>query len=102
MERARARFAELVNAASDEVAVTKNASEGLNIIAASLPWQAGDNVVIFYAGHGSQMWDESGDEDDGLDETLSDDVRAVRDERKRLRKLYEREGLEALLEALKQ
>ena len=31
----------------------------------------GDNVVIFYAGHGSQMWDESGDEDDGLDETLA-------------------------------
>ena len=30
----------------------------------------GDNVWIFYAGHGSQMWDESGDEDDGLDETL--------------------------------
>ena len=31
----------------------------------------GDNVVIFFAGHGSQMWDESGDEDDGLDETLA-------------------------------
>lgn len=31
----------------------------------------GDNVVIFYAGHGSQMWDEDGDEDDGLDETLA-------------------------------
>ena len=32
---------------------------------------AGDNVVVFFAGHGSQMWDESGDEDDGLDETLA-------------------------------
>lgn len=31
----------------------------------------GDNVVIFYAGHGSQMWDEDGDEDDGLDETIA-------------------------------
>jgi len=31
----------------------------------------GDNIVIFYAGHGSQMWDESGDEDDGLDETIA-------------------------------
>ena len=31
----------------------------------------GDQVTIFYAGHGSQMWDESGDEDDGLDETLA-------------------------------
>ena len=31
----------------------------------------GDNVVIFFAGHGSQMWDESGDESDGLDETIA-------------------------------
>lgn len=31
----------------------------------------GDNVVIWYSGHGSQMWDEDGDEDDGLDETLA-------------------------------
>jgi hypothetical protein len=31
----------------------------------------GDNVTIYYAGHGSQMWDEDGDEDDGLDETLA-------------------------------
>lgn len=33
--------------------------------------RAGDNVVVFFAGHGSQMWDESGDEDDGLDETIA-------------------------------
>jgi hypothetical protein len=31
----------------------------------------GDNVVIYYSGHGSQMWDEDGDEDDGLDETIA-------------------------------
>lgn len=31
----------------------------------------GDNVWVIYAGHGSQMWDESGDEDDGLDETIA-------------------------------
>ncbi|MDH5760580.1 MAG: caspase family protein, partial [Gemmatimonadota bacterium] len=31
----------------------------------------GDNVVVFFAGHGSQVWDDSGDEDDGLDETLA-------------------------------
>jgi Caspase domain/Domain of unknown function (DUF4384) len=31
----------------------------------------GDNVTIFFAGHGSQMWDENGDEEDGLDETLA-------------------------------
>lgn len=39
-------------------------------------WLAGnvgpnDHVTIFFAGHGSQMWDESGDEDDGLDETIA-------------------------------
>jgi cysteine desulfurase / selenocysteine lyase len=28
------------------VALTKNVSEGLNIVAASMPWQAGDNVVL--------------------------------------------------------
>lgn len=33
--------------------------------------QPGDNVTIFFAGHGSQVWDENGDEDDGLDETLA-------------------------------
>jgi len=33
--------------------------------------RAGDNVVVFFAGHGSQVWDEDGDEDDGLDETLA-------------------------------
>lgn len=31
----------------------------------------GDNVTIFFAGHGSQMWDENGDEEDGLDETIA-------------------------------
>lgn len=31
----------------------------------------GDHVNIFFAGHGSQVWDEDGDEDDGLDESLA-------------------------------
>src|SRR5687768_1591890 len=30
----------------------------------------GDLVVFFFAGHGSQMWDTNGDEEDGLDETM--------------------------------
>ena len=37
---------ELINAHADEVALTKNVSEGLNIVAAGMPWQAGDNVVL--------------------------------------------------------
>ena len=45
-ERARRRFARLINADADEVALTKNVSEGLNTVAAGMPWQAGDNVVL--------------------------------------------------------
>ena len=33
--------------------------------------QAGDQVVVYFAGHGSQTWDENGDEEDGLDETIA-------------------------------
>lgn len=32
---------------------------------------ADDHVVFYFAGHGSQIWDENGDEDDGLDETIA-------------------------------
>ena len=30
----------------DDIAITKNVSEGLNIIATAFPWEAGDNVVL--------------------------------------------------------
>ncbi len=43
---ARHRFATLVGAKDDEIAVVKNVSEGLNAFATALPWQAGDNVVV--------------------------------------------------------
>ena len=43
---ARSRFARLVGADPDEVAITKNVSEGLNLFASSLPWARGDNVVV--------------------------------------------------------
>ncbi len=45
VERTRAAFARLVGAEPEEVTLTKNVSEGLNLFAASLPWEAGDNVV---------------------------------------------------------
>lgn len=45
-ERLRARFAKLVKASPAEIAFTKNTAEGINIVAASFPWQAGDNVVV--------------------------------------------------------
>lgn len=46
IERTRSRFAALVNAHPDEIAFTKNVSEGLNMIAAAVDWRAGDNVVV--------------------------------------------------------
>ena len=46
VERARHAFADLVNSSMNEIAITKNVSEGLNLFAASLPWEAGDNVLV--------------------------------------------------------
>ncbi|WP_420462623.1 aminotransferase class V-fold PLP-dependent enzyme [Candidatus Palauibacter sp.] len=45
-ERARSSFASLIGASPEEVAITKNVSDGLNLFGMSLPWQAGDNVVL--------------------------------------------------------
>jgi cysteine desulfurase/selenocysteine lyase len=45
-EEARNRFAQLINAEPDEITYTKNISEGLNIVAASLDWESGDNVIV--------------------------------------------------------
>jgi cysteine desulfurase/selenocysteine lyase len=46
VEKARAGFAALIGAEPDEIALTKNVSEGINTIAAALPWREGDNVVF--------------------------------------------------------
>ena len=46
VEEARSDFAALIEADPEEIAITKNVSEGLNLFAASLPWRAGDNVVF--------------------------------------------------------
>lgn len=46
IERARGRFAQLINAEADEVTYSKNISEGLNMVATGIPWKAGDNVVV--------------------------------------------------------
>lgn len=46
VERTRSRFAQLIGAEKDEIAVTKNASEGINIIGNAVPWKPGDNVVL--------------------------------------------------------
>ena len=46
IERVRGRFARHLNAAADEIAFTKNVTEGLAAIAASIDWRSGDNLVI--------------------------------------------------------
>jgi selenocysteine lyase/cysteine desulfurase len=45
-ENARARFATLIGARTTEIALTKNVTEGLNIVAHAIDWQPGDNVVV--------------------------------------------------------
>ena len=46
IERARGRFAQIVNAEPAEITYTKNISEGLNMVATGIDWKAGDNVVL--------------------------------------------------------
>ncbi|PBB95678.1 cysteine desulfurase [Mesorhizobium sp. WSM3862] len=46
VERTRSRFAKFIAADKDEVAITKNASEGINIIGNAIDWRPGDNVVL--------------------------------------------------------
>jgi len=46
VEKVRAQIAALLHANPDEIAFTKNTSEGLSFVANGLTWQNGDNVVI--------------------------------------------------------
>ncbi|MCE9638920.1 MAG: aminotransferase class V-fold PLP-dependent enzyme [Betaproteobacteria bacterium] len=46
IERVRAKFAQLVRAKPDEIAIVKNVSEGFNAFVASIRWQPGDNAVL--------------------------------------------------------
>jgi len=42
----RSLFAQLIHASPDEIAYTKNISDGLNMIAAGFDWTEGDNVIV--------------------------------------------------------
>jgi len=46
LEGVRGKFARLIGAEPDEVAIVKNVSEGINAIVTSLPWQRGENAVL--------------------------------------------------------
>lgn len=45
-DQLKQNLAKLINAAANDIAILKNTSEALSIVACGLPWQAGDNVVI--------------------------------------------------------
>jgi selenocysteine lyase/cysteine desulfurase len=51
VEQVRAQLAGLLGVAADDIAFTKNTSEGLNIAAHGLRWQPGDNVVLLASEH---------------------------------------------------
>jgi len=51
VEKIRERVASLIGASADEIAFTKNTSEGLNIAANSISWLAGDNVLMIEGDH---------------------------------------------------
>lgn len=47
IEQVRRQGAALVGAAVEEIALVRNTTEGINLVAEGYPWQAGDNVVCF-------------------------------------------------------
>jgi hypothetical protein len=55
----------LLDTAATRHAIRRELAEWVPSVA-----KAGDLVVFFYSGHGSQVFDRSGDEADGLDETI--------------------------------
>ena len=50
---ARAAAAKLLNASIDEVLVTRNTTEGLNIVLSGLDWKQGDEIITCNLEHGS-------------------------------------------------
>jgi selenocysteine lyase/cysteine desulfurase len=46
IERVRSLYARLIHADPDEIAYTKNVSDGLNMVAGALSWEPGDNLVV--------------------------------------------------------
>ena len=51
IERLRAGFAALMGASDEEVALTHHTTDGVNIVAHGLAWQAGDEIVTTSAEH---------------------------------------------------
>lgn len=45
-ENARGEFAALIGATADEVTLTRNVTDGLNILVTAIDWRRGDNAVV--------------------------------------------------------
>ncbi|MBL36947.1 MAG: aminotransferase [Xanthomonadales bacterium] len=92
-QRLRKRGADLLGAAEDDLALVKNTSEGLSLIAAGLDWQPGDALVCCSGDFPSNLmpWHQlvpdfvdvrevpfdDRDPETGLIDSLSDDVRLL-------------------------
>ena len=46
-EAVRALFAQMINARAQDIAFVKNTSAGLSLVAAGLPWEAGDSIITY-------------------------------------------------------
>ena len=57
-EGARVDLAELLGASTNEIALTRNVSEGINMVATGIDWEPGDEVIITDEEHpaGSLPW----------------------------------------------
>ena len=65
--RARANVAEFAGAAPEEIIFTQNTTEGINIVAGSLPFFSGkDEVLLHAAGHNSLLLPFAGAAEKGL------------------------------------
>ncbi|MBM3948353.1 MAG: aminotransferase class V-fold PLP-dependent enzyme [SAR202 cluster bacterium] len=53
--QAKEAVAKLVNASPDEIALTENTTEGLNVVLNGLPWMAGDEIVTCNLEHPSVL-----------------------------------------------
>jgi selenocysteine lyase/cysteine desulfurase len=55
-EQTRERAAHLLGARSDEIVLTRSASDGVNIVAHGLDWRAGDEVVVTPVSNSPYPW----------------------------------------------
>ena len=90
---ARRSAARLIGAEEEEICLTRNTSHGLNIVAAGLPWQPGDNLVTAQTEFPANVYPWKNLERQGVtvrlapardNRVLVDDVAALMDERTRL------------------